>query len=273
MTIEKIYIVRHGFRLNWISTNWTSETGLPRDPPLAAYGVTQANELAAYFLSLPAEEQPTAIFSSPYYRCLQTAKPTANDLKLPVFVEHGLSEWYSPVAPNTGLHPRPGSASSLQQHFPEIDPFTWSSIYYPSRKGEDVETVHNRAETFLRAFVPYIEHVLPLEKHRRLLLVTHAATVITLARALSGIRDLPIRAGCCTLTEFVRSTYKREDTIGIWKSLKLADGSPLSGGVLRDWGFEDIEIANGKVVDDPGVLESENELDDPVGLQIPQSKM
>ena len=41
-------------------------TGLPRDPPLAAFGHTQAQELADYFLSLPEEERPTAIFSSPY---------------------------------------------------------------------------------------------------------------------------------------------------------------------------------------------------------------
>lgn len=40
--------------------------GLPRDPPLAAFGHTQAQELADFFLSLPEAERPTAIFSSPY---------------------------------------------------------------------------------------------------------------------------------------------------------------------------------------------------------------
>ena len=91
--------------------------GLPRDPPLAAFGHTQAQELADHFLSLPEEERPTAIFSSPYCtylhvapfeldvypnvnaylkkntpstdRCLQTSKPVANALNVPIYVEHG----------------------------------------------------------------------------------------------------------------------------------------------------------------------------------------
>ena len=67
----------------------------------------QAQELADYFSSLPKEEQPTAIFSSPYCeystlqsgvllfqvvfsdRCLQTAKPVAIALNIPIYVEHG----------------------------------------------------------------------------------------------------------------------------------------------------------------------------------------
>lgn len=103
-------------------------TGLPRDPPLAAFGEvglshmglktyfdlavytqTQAQEVADYFRALPVEERPTAIFSSPFgqymlflshthielyrlhfkARCLQTSKPIAKALKLPIFVEHG----------------------------------------------------------------------------------------------------------------------------------------------------------------------------------------
>ncbi|KAF8626518.1 hypothetical protein AX15_004823 [Amanita polypyramis BW_CC] len=270
MTVEKIYIVRHGFRLNWVTTNWKNETGLPRDPPLAAYGVAQAQELATYFSSLPKEDRPTAIFSSPYYRCLQTAQPIANASGIPLYVEHGISEWYSPVTPGTGLHPRPGSAASLQEYFSEIDS-SWSSIYYPSRKGEEVGAVHERAETFLRAFVPCIEQTLPTEQHSRVMLVSHAATIITLARALLGDRNLTLRVGCCTVSEFVR--LDGGDALGAWKPLMLADGSPLSGGSSRDWGFEDIEIANEKVVCHPGVADSENDLDEPVGLQIQLSRM
>jgi len=270
MVLERIYIVRHGFRLNWVTSDWKSETGLPRDPPLAAYGVTQAQELAVYFSSLPMQERPTAIFSSPYYRCLQTAKPTASALNVPIYVEHGISEWYSPVAPGSGLHPRPGSAASLQQYFPEIDP-SWSSIYYPSRRGEEIDDIHDRGESFLHAFVPYIERTLPEEQHSCVMLVSHAATSIVLARALAGDRNLPLRVGCCTVTEFVRQNDN--ENLGTWKANKLADGSSLSGGASRDWGFEDVEIASGKVIYDPGVTSHENDLDEPVGLQIRTSKM
>ncbi|KAH7915802.1 histidine phosphatase superfamily [Hygrophoropsis aurantiaca] len=269
--IETIYIARHGFRLNWVNTNWKSVTGLPRDPPLAAYGETQAQELADYFLSLPAEQRPTAVFSSPYYRCLQTAKPTSEALNLPIYVEHGLSEWYSPAAPGTGLHPRPAPAAELQAYFPTIDP-VWSSLWHPSRRGEDLPQLHARTAGVLGALIPEIEARFPGAK--RVLLVSHAATVIALARALLGEPALPLRVGCCSLTEVVRregaETGTGRGTVGVlggWRALRLVDGAHLKEGASRDWGFEDIVIANGKVIDDVGVPGTENEAEDTAGPQ------
>ncbi|KAJ7706129.1 histidine phosphatase superfamily [Mycena rosella] len=268
--IETIYIARHGFRMNWVNSTWKSETGLPRDPPLAAFGVSQAQELADYFLSLPEDQRPTAIFSSPYYRCLQTSSPVSAALGVPIYVEHGLSEWYSPIAEGTGLHPRPGSAASLAQYFPTaIDADAWASVWFPSRKGEDVAEMHARAGAFLDAFVPEVERKFP-GAHRRILLVSHAATTIALTRVLVGDPALPMRAGCCSLTELVR---KRDvmPILGGWDALRLADGTHLKDGTSRDWGFEDIEISHGQVVADPGVPGTEHELDEPVGCQVPLS--
>ncbi|KAJ7110169.1 histidine phosphatase superfamily [Mycena epipterygia] len=265
--IETIYIARHGFRMNWINSTWKSETGLPRDPPLAAFGVTQAEELAAYFLGLPAEQRPTAIFSSPYYRCLQTSKPVSAALGVPIYVEHGLSEWYSPVAEGTGLHPRPGSAAELVPYFPDaIDADAWASVWYPSRRGEDVAEVHARVGGFLDVFVPEVERKFA-GQHTRVLLVSHAATTIALARALVGDRALPLRVGCCSLTEVVRK-HDVIPILGGWDARRLADGAHLKEGSSREWGFEDIEISNGLVVADPGVPGTEHELDAPVGSQV-----
>ncbi|KAJ3552175.1 hypothetical protein NP233_g12942 [Leucocoprinus birnbaumii] len=277
MPLEKIYIARHGFRLNWVTTTWQSPTGLDRDPPLAAYGETQAKELANYFLSLPEDERPTAIFSSPYYRCLQTSQPTAKALNLPIYVEHGLSEWYSPVKPGTGLHPRPGSATSLRSYIAEIDP-QWSSVWYPSQKGEGVSEVHDRTDGFLEVFIPALERIFN-GKHQRILLCSHAATVITLVRSLIGDRDLPLRVGCCSLSELDLVPHQNgsvlngneNKAIGTWKAIKLADGSHLEQGASREWGFEHIEIEAGKVVEDPGVPGTETHLEGPTGAQIAQS--
>ncbi|KAF7347792.1 PGAM-domain-containing protein [Mycena venus] len=282
--IETIYIARHGFRMNWVNSNWKNETGLPRDPPLAVFGVSQAQEVAEYFLTLPEAQRPTAIFSSPYYRCLQTSKPVSNALGIPVYVEHGLSEWYSPVAPGTGLHPRPGSAASLRAYFDEIDADAWASIWYPPRVGEDVAEVHARTAGFLDAFVPEVERACPGGRaHTRILLVSHAATTIALARALVGDPALPMRAGCCSLTEVVR---KRDviPILGGWEPRLLGYGKHLKEGASREWGFEDIEIADGKVsdvlvlvymcadpeqvIEDPGIPGAEHEKDEPVGLQV-----
>ncbi|KAF9787081.1 histidine phosphatase superfamily [Thelephora terrestris] len=265
--IEKIYIIRHGFRLNWVTTNWTSPTGLPRDPPLAAYGEAQAEEVAQYILSLPEDERPTAVFSSPFYRCLQTTQPTAQALKLPLYVDHGLGEWYLPVAPGTGLHPRPASASTLKQWFPEIDPAGWSTTWYPSRRGEDIEQIHDRVDGYLSVFLPHLERVYP--KHRVIMLVSHAATIIALVRGLVGDRGLPVRVGCCTLSELVRKEGGDRGVIGGWEVKRFVDGAHLKDGALRDWGFEDIEIAHGKVIHDRGEADSTLEEDQPVGSQVP----
>lgn len=159
----------------------------------------------------------------------------------------GIAEWYSPVAPGTGLHPRPGSTESLQTHFSEVDP-GWTTIYYPTRKGESVEELHERIDTFVTAFMPTLEQRLPLERRRRLLFVTHAATTIALTRSFIGNRDLHLKVGCCSLTELDSEPgVGARKILGAWKPVMLANGDHLQGGSSREWGFEDIEIAKGKV--------------------------
>ncbi|KAI6031795.1 histidine phosphatase superfamily [Pisolithus microcarpus] len=243
-------MVSPGFRSNWIDPNCGSPTGLPRDHSLAAYGETQAQELAAYFQALPASKRPTAVFSSPYYRCLQTALPVASALNLPIYVEHGIAEWYSPVAPGTGLHPRPKTASELKAYFPEIDP-SWSSVWYPPREGEDVDQVHARVNGLLELFVPEVERRFS-DKHKCILLVSHAATVIALCRGLLAQPDMPLRVGCCSLSD--------PGTVGIMAP-------------ARDWGFEDIQISSGKVINDVGIPGTEYLADDTCGPQIQRSSL
>jgi len=111
--------------------------------------------------------------------------------------------------------------------------------------------------------------------------VSHAATVITLVRSLVGNRDLPLRVGCCTLTELVPKVEEEnggvggggtQRGIGTWDAKKLADGSHLpEGGDLREWGFEHIEIEAGKVVYDPGVPGTEGLQEGPTGSQVAHS--
>ncbi|KAJ3546352.1 hypothetical protein NMY22_g2089 [Coprinellus aureogranulatus] len=270
LSLSLSYDAAARFRLNWVTSTWKSPTGLPRDPPLAAHGEKQAQELADYFLSLPEDERPTAIFSSPYYRCLQTSQPTAKALGLPIHIEHGIAEWYSPVVPGSGLHPRPGLPSSLVQHFPEIDTKLWPSpLYYPSRKGETVEEVHLRVDGFLSLLPQALAQKAGEIDMRRPLFVSHAATAIVLVRELLGDRELPLKYGCCSLSELVRKdgVENGETLLGAYRAVKLADGSHLKEGASREWGFDDIEVDKGRVVEDPGVPGTEGEDDWPVGPQ------
>ncbi|KAF8528138.1 histidine phosphatase superfamily [Hysterangium stoloniferum] len=275
--IEKIYIARHGFRLNWVTNIWKSPTGTARDPPISAYGEKQAQELAEHIASLPLDDRPTAIFSSPFYRCLQTALPVATALDIPIYIENGVSEWFSPIIPGSGLHPIPPPAPTLANSFPflRIDPASWSPTYIPSRKGETLIELHDRCRDFLEAFIPRVES-LSGGKHKNILIVSHAATVIALVRALAGKPEMVMRVACCSLTTLERPREREGKNVGVWKVGKLTDGVFLTNGLERDWGFEDVVFCGQEVIQDPGEHGSEDEVQESVGLQdflSPQSKM
>lgn len=148
-----------------------------------------------------------------------------------------------------------------------------------------MEEIHDRVDGFLETLIPEIHRRYP-GKHTRILLVSHAATIIALTRGLLGDRSLPMRPGCCSLTEVTRKEGA-EKVVGGWAPERLADGAHLSKGSTRDWGFEDVEIDKGKVclcsisphlvvsynedeqvVADPGVPGTENDVDDSVGRQV-----
>lgn len=149
--------------------------------------------------------------------------------------------------PNTGLHPRPAEAALQRAFFPRVDAAGWSPLLYPPRAGEDVDGIHARSALAITALQHEIERRWP-GKPQRVLLVTHAATAIALARALVGKRGLTLRIGCCTVSEFVPREGKMGGTkLGEWEAVRLGDGSFLKEGALRDWGFEDIELEGGEV--------------------------
>ena len=143
--------------------------------------------------------------------------------------------------------------------------------------------MHARIAGFLEVFLPEIERRMPTT-HSRILLVGHAAIVITLTRELLGDLNLPLRVGCCTLTELKPKPERK--VLGGWTGKKLATGEHLRDGIQRDWGFEDIVVEGGKVyiytidryfgilltsskvVDDPGVPGTGDEEEGPVGCRI-----
>lgn len=84
------YVARHGHRMQWRGNELNlSPTGRPRDPVLTAHGVDQVKHMAKFFRGLPEHKRPQMIISSPYYRCVQTAGPTAEALDLSIHIEPG----------------------------------------------------------------------------------------------------------------------------------------------------------------------------------------
>src|ERR1700722_13073250 len=139
--------------------------------------------------------------------------------------------------------PPPRRVSHLEAYFPEIDN-SWSSIWYPSRKGEDIEELCVRVAGFLDMFIPMAERRWP-GTHQRILFVSHAGTVISIAQTLLADRSIPLKVGCCSLTELVRKN-ESYTLFGGWEAKRLANGNHLRDGNMREWGFGDVEIASGK---------------------------
>jgi len=65
-----------------------SPTGIPSDPPLSAHGTEQARELMAHLVKL--DSKIDRIYSSPFYRCLETINPTTEALDLNILVDNGI---------------------------------------------------------------------------------------------------------------------------------------------------------------------------------------
>ncbi|KAI0122000.1 phosphoglycerate mutase-like protein [Daldinia grandis] len=217
MSLEVIYVTRHGFRSPWAvdpsTGNYTasvrSPTGLPTDPALASHGIEQANELAEYLLELdPPIEQ---VYSSPYYRCLQTIQPFVRKLRhlqtqssgnvsgdpySEIRVDLGLSEWY-------GLahfeHPSSAPLNKLQSLFPELDAGYVSSPA-PSRRGETLPQLHDR----VAQAVDFIIRRSDQEGHKAVVICTHAAVVIALGRVLTGQTENDFGAFTCGLSKYRR---------------------------------------------------------------------
>ncbi|OJZ89930.1 hypothetical protein ASPFODRAFT_128651 [Aspergillus luchuensis CBS 106.47] len=206
MPLDTIYLTRHGHRLNWTidyktgtyHAQFSTPTGNPADPTLTSHGVRQSHELAAHFTSDNISPKPFRIYSSPFYRCLQTIQPTVEALKqqqqtstsspdhineppaidthadLTVRTEPGLGEWFGPTT--FFHHPTPAPASVLSTHFPTIllpsqhehvheHGHTYNPILHPSTRGETIAQLHDRVATTLSALITSVdEEISTIEK-------------------------------------------------------------------------------------------------------------
>ncbi|PWN47320.1 phosphoglycerate mutase-like protein [Violaceomyces palustris] len=223
--------------MNWSANEVFAPTGRPRDPVLTAHGLDQARDLASYLCSLPPSERPELIISSPYYRCLQTSIPSHESLRVPLVVEPGLAEWFPTAPPETGLHPSPARAETMREWFPTLS-LSWEPLLYPSNRGEDVAELHQRA----RRCLELIEKRCQALGLQRVLLVSHAATLIALGRALLEDdlkRTIQIGTGTASLSKYTRRI--NDGVVGsVWKQELNGDASFLRKGVEREWSFEHV---------------------------------
>ncbi|KAK4147022.1 histidine phosphatase superfamily [Dichotomopilus funicola] len=255
--LETIYVTRHGFRSNWLvdpsNGSYTSflksPTGLAADPTLTAHGVDQANELAAKLLTLdPPVER---VYSSMYYRCLQTIEPFVREAQrrrqrrtprtqqtqpqaaeepgtggrspplLKIRGETGLGEWYGSA---DFEHPAPASIAILDPLFPDLIESDYEPMVTPNRKGEGIDELHDRVAAAMEAVVAQCDR----DGVRTVLLCSHAAVIIALGRVLTGempesIETDDFQCFTCGLSE-----YRRRGDLGGQRSDVVASGRPTA---------------------------------------------
>ncbi|KAK4106582.1 phosphoglycerate mutase-like protein [Parathielavia hyrcaniae] len=198
--LQVIYVTRHGFRSNWLvdpsSGTYTafikSPTGGAADPALTAHGVDQANELAVRLLA--ADPPIERVYSSLYYRCLQTVEPfvrqaqeaTAGDKPaLRIRGETGLGEWYGSA---DFEHPVPASLEKLDSLFPGLLDLSYEPAVTPNRMGESIDALHDRVAAALEVLIAQCDR----DGVRAILLCSHAAVIIALGRVLTGHRPTAV---------------------------------------------------------------------------------
>ncbi|ROW12701.1 hypothetical protein VMCG_00451 [Cytospora schulzeri] len=214
MSVQVIYVARHGFRSNWLvdpstgdySSYLRSPTGIAADPALTSHGVDQAKELAAHLIKV--DPPVDKVYSSPYYRCLQTIEPfvklwynQGNAANRVILGEAGLSEWYG-SAPFE--HPTSAPPGKLKQLFPALDT-SYVPAVVPSRTGESIAELHDRVATTMDAIIRHCDK----SGVRAILLCSHAATIIALGRVLTGnmpetVETEDFRAFTCGLSVYRR---------------------------------------------------------------------
>ncbi|KAF1841226.1 phosphoglycerate mutase family protein [Cucurbitaria berberidis CBS 394.84] len=248
--IEVIYIVRHAFRANWSVDPQTgtytaslikTPTGIPTDPPLTSKGVEQAKELAEHLCKL--EPPIDRVYSSPFYRCLQTLKPTTDRLFRDgradgkIRIDRGIGEFFGRAS---WEHPTPPTVQILSPHFDYLDD-EYVSVHVPASKGEMIVELHDRVRKALDHIITTLDN--DSQQPKTVLLCSHAATMIAAGRVLTGqipedLDEDDFQCFTAGLSKFVRRTADPEKGAACnWDCILNSDTSYLSGGAERGWHF------------------------------------
>lgn len=245
MAIETIYIARHGYRSNWLPHGPypPPPTGVENDVPLAEHGLEQAEELGKYMLN-EIKVKPEILFSSPFYRCLQTIKPTKQNLDLPLYVDRGLGEWFKPDRGEISI---PVANNVITKFFPNLIEVDWEDTNIPSAKGETEEDIFKRCHEFWPIFIKHVEERFPEVK--TIMLITHAATKAALGSNLlkhtNAIQPIDkegnlIRNGSCSLDRY--NCVKNNDSESFydrdWSITMNGNTSFLNKGEEMNWDFK-----------------------------------
>jgi len=227
--MKTIYITRHGTRQDHLTGVPTpSKSGFIYDPPLAVEGLIQSQLLANY---LKENAHIDYIFSSPFYRTLQTATKVANTLNLKIEVESGLSDWYGGSPNYATFIPKAAPFEKLVEFFPDID-----KSYKPN---VEITTIAEPKDEMYDRIGKTIQILLDTfskndQENQEYLFVCHAASAIMVARNLLKDKSAFIRCGVCSL---LKLTQKDENSDWVLEENGFTDYLKPIGGEKFVWTF------------------------------------
>lgn len=170
----KLFVIRHGMRIDHEEKGWGKTAERPFDPPLSETGEMQARQTGVYLKQF----EITAVYASPLLRTIQTATGIVAALDLPIFVEGGLVEWLNPkwYDFSAGMLP----LEALREKYKALD-LGYRPLVTP-RYPEPTEAM-------CRERIGYVARQLAAEHEGNIALITHGAGVVNLVQALTGSRD------------------------------------------------------------------------------------
>lgn len=211
--------------------------------------MAQSKQLGEHLLKL--NPPVDLIYSSPFYRCIQTLLPFTNALAerkgkdaIRVNVEPGVGEFYGLARFD---HPSPASMTELNRHFEYLH-LSEPKIIVPSTKGESIPQLHDRLAYCLQHLIARADA--DPSGPKTLLICTHAAAMIALGRVLTGRMpedesEDDFNCFTCSFSKYVRRTNTPSDISAVnssWKS-ETPDKIPNVGwqggkGVGGGWNCE-----------------------------------
>ncbi|AFY38519.1 Phosphoglycerate mutase [[Leptolyngbya] sp. PCC 7376] len=185
--MRKVWLVRHGNRLDFIQPKWFVSAQFPYDSPLCPAGTLQARELAQRLKS----EVVGHIFVSPYRRTLETAMAVAIAYQLSLKVETGLGEWLN----QDWMPGKPKLTSEPLQYADELIERNYKSFVVPQYPERRSPMLQRSAKTMQFLLTNYAGN---------LLVVGHKEPLIGCAIALLG-KEPEFSFDVCAISEFTQT--------------------------------------------------------------------
>ncbi|CEM02239.1 unnamed protein product [Vitrella brassicaformis CCMP3155] len=190
--MPRLFICRHGERIDFVDPSWPSKADVPEDPFLTARGHRQGYDLGVVLQG----KGISVIYSSPFVRCVCTAHSAATALggTARVCIEPGIAEWlkgewYPDGDPLRKMVP----PSQLIKTMPLINHHHKHKTAVPSFP-ETLDLFYERCQKAMKA-------ILSAHPYETVMLVCHGATVEGLARSLVPGVHFPRGVTYASITE------------------------------------------------------------------------